>query len=196
VTAPVVLLLAAGASARMGGRDKLLETVDGQPLLRRQAIAALASGTPVTVVLPPGAHDRAAALAGLGCQTVIARRAKQGMGHSLAVGAASLPAGTAALILPADMPDIGTDALNLLIAAHDHDPAAILRGATGSTPGHPVLIPADLVPALTSLDGDTGARQIVAQHPARISLVPLPGAAATTDLDTPAAWAAWRQTRT
>ncbi|MCB1394509.1 MAG: NTP transferase domain-containing protein, partial [Rhodobacteraceae bacterium] len=54
---------AAGASRRMAGRDKLLEPVDGAPLLRRQARAAVAAGTgPVAVTLPPDDRTRRAAL--------------------------------------------------------------------------------------------------------------------------------------
>ncbi|WP_412506377.1 NTP transferase domain-containing protein, partial [Roseovarius sp. SYSU LYC5161] len=57
----VILLPAAGASARMEGPDKLLEPVDGMPLLRRQVLMALATGAPVLVTLPPGAAKRRAA---------------------------------------------------------------------------------------------------------------------------------------
>ena len=47
-----VILLAAGASTRMRGRDKLMEDLGGQPLLRHQARLAQSIG-PVTVALPP-----------------------------------------------------------------------------------------------------------------------------------------------
>ncbi|MEZ5755305.1 MAG: NTP transferase domain-containing protein [Paracoccaceae bacterium] len=50
---PHILLLAAGSPPRMRGGDKLLEDVAGEPLLRRSARAALATGCPVTVTLPP-----------------------------------------------------------------------------------------------------------------------------------------------
>ena len=36
-----ILILAAGQSRRMRGRDKLMEVVEGQPLIRRQAEMAL-----------------------------------------------------------------------------------------------------------------------------------------------------------
>ncbi|NBR54129.1 MAG: nucleotidyltransferase family protein, partial [Rhodobacteraceae bacterium] len=41
-----ILILAAGKSSRMRGRDKHLEEIDGVPLLRRLALAALALGEP------------------------------------------------------------------------------------------------------------------------------------------------------
>ena len=55
-----ILLLAAGSSSRMRGGDKLLEPVAGRPLLTRIAEAALATGLPVHVALPP---DRPASAA-------------------------------------------------------------------------------------------------------------------------------------
>jgi len=42
-----VLILAAGASSRMRGRDKLMEDVHGQPLLRHQILLASPVGIPV-----------------------------------------------------------------------------------------------------------------------------------------------------
>jgi len=45
-----IILLAAGKSSRMGGKDKLMQPVDGQPLLRRSALIAH-SAAPVIVAL-------------------------------------------------------------------------------------------------------------------------------------------------
>ena len=61
-----IIILAAGASSRMRGRDKLLELVEGDPLLRRQAqmVRDVTSG-PVIVALPPMPHPRYAVLKGL-----------------------------------------------------------------------------------------------------------------------------------
>ena len=59
-----VILLAAGASTRMRGRDKLMEDLGGQPLLRHQARLAQSIG-PVTVALPPAPHPRYTAISGL-----------------------------------------------------------------------------------------------------------------------------------
>ena len=53
-----------------------------------------------------------------------------------------------------------------------------------------MIFPAAILPALRHLTGDSGARDILRTHPVRH--VALPGLRATTDLDTPEAWAAWR----
>lgn len=191
---PVILILAAGASSRMGGRDKLLEPVGGEPLVAHAARKALATGAPVVVVLPPDRPLRGAALAGLGVAMVTAPDAAQGMAASLRAGLAALPPDApGVMVLPADMPGLTADDLDALIAAHRAEPGAILRGATqAGRAGHPVLFPADLIPALAAVTGDEGGRAVIAAHPARVRLLPLPGDHALLDLDTPEDWAAFR----
>ncbi|MGI3164685.1 nucleotidyltransferase family protein [Pseudooceanicola sp. 200-1SW] len=192
-----VLLLAAGASRRMRGRDKLLEEIDGAPLLRRQASAALAAGIgPVLVTLPCADHPRAAALDGLAVTPVPVADADEGMGASIRAGVAALPPGMrGVMILPADMPDLGAVELMQMEQAFRGDPLPILRGASGARAGHPVLFPADLFPALETLSGDRGAAPVIAANRARLRLLPLPGQSALTDLDTPEAWTEWRARR-
>lgn len=186
-----LLLLAAGASSRMGGRDKLLEPVGGEPLLRRQARAAVASGAPVIVALPPDRPERLAALHGLELAPVIVPEAAQGMGRSLATGARAAGRPGGLMILPADMPGLGTPEIRAMLDAFDGQ--AILRGCTPEgTPGHPVLFPRDLLPELADLSGDAGAREVLVRHCERVRPVPLPGLSALTDLDTPEDWVAWR----
>ncbi|RID93479.1 nucleotidyltransferase family protein [Gemmobacter lutimaris] len=187
------VILAAGASSRMRGDDKLLEVVEGQPLLRRIATAALTCGGPVRVVLPPDRPDRHGALAGLDLHLIIANDAARGMSASIRAGITGLDGPV--MILPADMPELAAGALTEMQAAHRAAPDAILRGASGDTPGHPVIFPVDLLPDLARLTGDEGARAVIAAHRGRLRLVQLPGRAALTDLDTPEDWARWRQGR-
>lgn len=187
-----ILILAAGASSRMRGGDKLLEEVAGQPLLALQAARALRTGQPVVVTLPPFPHPRGAVLKEMPVARVQVGDAAEGMAASIRAGVAALPPGTGALmILPGDMPEIdGTD-MAAMIAAWE--PGEILRGAAeDGTPGHPVILPADLFEELAGLSGDRGAREVLVRHRARIRLFPLPGRHALTDLDTPEAWEDWR----
>jgi CTP:molybdopterin cytidylyltransferase MocA len=197
--AVAVLIPAAGASARMRGRDKLLEPVEGVPLLRRIAAAALASGLPVTVVLPPDRPDRAAALDGLALRRVVAADAALGLGATLRAGVAALPGVGAIIVLLADLPEITAADLRRLADAHDPgagDAAPILRAtAEDGTPGHPVLFPAWAHAALAGLSGDAGAGALLRRWHDRVVPVALPGRRAVTDLDTPEAWAAWRAAR-
>lgn len=189
-----ILIPAAGASRRMGGQDKLLRAVDGLAQLRRVALFALSTGQRVVVTLPPGATARRAALEGLDLTILEVSDCAEGMAASLRAGA-RVGADAAMMILPADMPDITAEDLLRLLRRHGAAPGAILRGAAGGQAGHPVLLPADLVPALARLTGDRGARDLVAAEGARVVLVPLAGTRAVQDLDTPQDWAAWEAAR-
>lgn len=192
-----VILLAAGAARRMRGRDKLMEQVAGQPLLRRQARLAQSVG-PVIVALPPAPHPRYTALSGLEVTALSVPDADQGMGVSLARAVAALPQETtAAMVLLADMPDLQADDLLRLAAAVDlNSDTLIWRAATqDGAPGHPIVFAAALFDALRRLDGDDGGRAVVRKADDHVQLVPLPGQRARLDLDTPEDWAAWRQNR-
>ncbi len=208
---PAILIPAAGASARMRGRDKLLEPVRGRALLADRVVAAAAAmagsappaevsarpATEIIVTLPPRAMAprRWAALSGSRAQLVDVPEAREGLAASLRAAVAALPATCPGLmILPADMPDISADDIARLLAGFDGK--TILRGAgADGCPGHPVLFPARDFARLAALRGDLGGRNILKEDAARVRLVPLPGRHALTDLDTPEDWAAWRGTR-
>lgn len=188
-----VLVPAAGASSRMGGRDKLLEPVAGQPLLRLVAKRALALTPHVAVTLREPDPARDAALAGLELRRLPVPDAAEGMSASLRAGAAWALCGpcSVVMVLLPDMPDVTEDDLRHLMAAHLQAPDQPLRAASaGGAPGHPVLLPRALWPRMALLSGDQGARALFADHLPR--LFPLEGARALTDLDTPEAWARWR----
>lgn len=187
---PTIVMLAAGRSSRMRGRDKLMEDVDGDPLLRLMARRAVKAGVPVRVVLGPDQPARRAALQGLTVEIIEAEDA-DGMAASIRAGVAGL-SGPVLLAL-ADMPEITANDLYLMVSLAAKAPKAIVRAATkDGRPGHPVLFPADLLPDLARLTGDTGAKSILTREAARLHLLPLADDRALVDLDTPEAWAAWR----
>jgi CTP:molybdopterin cytidylyltransferase MocA len=186
-----IVIPAAGASSRMRGQDKLLETVEGQSLLARQAQRALATGWPVLVTLRPG--DVRAGVVPDGVARREVPRAAEGLAASLRSGAAwakSLDL-TALMVVLADLPDLTTADFETMAAAFAEDPSRIIRATDDSgKPGHPVIFPAKYFEAMQKLRGDEGAKPLLAQDPPY--LCPLPELRATTDLDTPEDWAAWR----
>lgn len=186
-----ILLLAAGMSSRMQGRDKLLEPIDGVPLLSRITQQALQTDCAVYVAVPSLNHPRATLVPG--AKLVPVKRAAEGMGASIAAGVAALdPEIEAVMICPSDMPEIIIEDFECLAAAFEREGGPILRAVDASgAPGHPVLFPRRCFPDLINLEGDTGARNIVSRE--AVKLVELPGTHATTDLDTPEAWADWRR---
>lgn len=191
-----ILLLAAGQSSRMRGRDKLMEPVQGAPLLRVMAQRACAAGLgPVIVALPPAPHPRYDALAGLPVTPVAVPDAAEGLSASLRRALAAVPEGArAAMVLLADLPDLSEDDIRTVAQATDQTPETLIwRGATsGGKPGHPVIFARPLFPELAALSGDSGAQAVIRHHADRVVLVPLPGRHALNDLDTPEDWAAWR----
>ena len=56
---PSIVILAAGRSSRMRGGDKLLEEIEGTPLILRAVRAALRVAPEVVVTLPPASPRRA-----------------------------------------------------------------------------------------------------------------------------------------
>jgi CTP:molybdopterin cytidylyltransferase MocA len=190
-------ILAAGGSTRMRGRDKLIEEVDGETLLARQLRIASETGAPVLVALPPGDGPRQAIAAGAGARILSVADPSRGMSASIATLAAEAGRLDAAalMLLLADMPDLETvDLVSLLSAAEDH-PDSVVRAATAEgRPGHPVVFPRSFFDALQRLQGDAGARQVVAMAQ-DVRLVRLAGDRARVDLDTPEAWEAWRSQR-
>ncbi|MBL4917685.1 nucleotidyltransferase family protein [Szabonella alba] len=192
---PAILILAAGSSSRMRGGDKLMEQIDDRPQIARAVMAAAATGLPVLVALDPARTARIAALAGLNYQSVAVPDAASGMAASLRRGLVAAPPGAVLLHL-ADLPEIDSADLSRMIAEHHATPDLILRATDAAgRPGHPVLIPDWARPALAGITGDSGARNLLRTEAARLRMVPLPGLRATTDLDTPEDWAAWRAAR-
>lgn len=184
-----VLLLAAGRSTRMRGSDKLMEPVEGRPLIRRQVATILDAGLAPWVALPGPDHPRARALAGLPHVALHLPGSAEGLGGTLRDGVAALPACRHFLIMAADLPGLTAADLAAVARAATEAPVVIATSAAGAL-GHPIRCDARLRPAFAALGGDSGARAITRAH--RFHPVPLPADHATRDLDTPEDWADWR----
>lgn len=192
-----ILILAAGTSSRMRGRDKLLEDVDGRPLLARVADQALATGQPVFAVLPGPDHARYDALKDHQVICFDVPDSKEGMGGTMRGGVKRLPPCDAFMIALADLPEIeGVDYKAILDSRKTDPDNLIWRGATeDGKPGHPILFDATLRPEFAKLSGDSGGEPIVKPLRDKTKLVPLEGKRARLDLDTPEDWQAWRNAR-
>lgn len=192
-----ILVLAAGASSRMGGRDKLLEPVAGQPLLRRIAGLACNVSDDVFLALHHNAADRLAVVDGLPLTPLLLPEAAEGMSGTLRAGVAALPDCPAFMVLLSDLPEITADDLRAVIAAREDAPDHLIwRGATtDGKPGHPILFDASLRPSFAGLTGDGGGETIVNPLKDKTYLVRFDTDRARLDLDTPEDWAAWRAGR-
>ena len=191
------LILAAGFGRRMRGIDKLLQPVGTDPLLRRIVQNARAATDLVIVTVPSHDHPRFAVLADLGVRILDVPDATEGMSASLRRGLSVLPHDVQGLLVcPADMPELSEDDFSHVVNEF-WTKSEVIHQATDSAgrPGHPVIFPRWCFDALRQVQGDTGGRDVIKSHPDRRRFVPLPGTRATTDLDTPEAWDAWRKGR-
>ncbi len=183
-----VLVLAAGASTRMGG-GKLLLDLGGESLLRRAARRALEAGTgPVVVVLGERPDRAREALDGLPCAVVAdAALPTRGMNASLAAGIAAVPgAARAVTVVLADMPLVAPAALRALADRHRATGAALVVSRYGDVLAPPVLYDRALLAELAGgAEGDGRGREVVRRHLARAELVDAPPEA-LADVDLPA----------
>lgn len=192
---PLVVIPAAGASSRMRGRDKLLEPVEGKPLLRRQVETAIATGCPVMVCLPSASGPRADALDGLAVTLVPVIDATEGMGATLrtaALFAARHAPDRPMMVLLPDVPGVGPFDIKSVIKRFDTEGGDTPVRATDENgrPGTPLIIPPRLIPLFATLSGDDGGRTALKDE--TVLTVLISGGRATRDLDTPEDWAAWR----
>jgi molybdenum cofactor cytidylyltransferase len=187
----VALVLAAGRGGRFGG-GKLVAPFAGVALVRGRVRAVLGGGVDeVHVVVGPGGEPVAAALEGLPVRVRRHAGAAEGMGSSLAAGIASLGSGTSAVLVAlGDQPTIAAAVVAALVArwrqAAATGRAAIVVPVYRGERGHPVLFDASVLPELRVLDGDVGARGVVARDPSRVALLAL-DLPAPPDVDTPEA---------
>lgn len=175
-TPPAGLILAAGASSRMG-RPKALCLLDGETFVARLVNALLAAGCrEVVVVLGAHAARIRPAIPGR-ARAVYAAEWRRGMRASLRAGLAALPPGPV-LLTHVDRPLVAPATLRALIAAPD-----LTIPTWRGVPGHPVRLPPSLRPRLRQGD-DTPLRDILARARPRHLECADPGV--TLNVNTPA----------
>ena len=188
------VILAAGASRRMGTPKQLL-ALNGQPLVVRAAEAALASPAwPVVVVLGANAEKIRPALARLPVLITENPAWAEGMAASIRAGVTTLQQFSrrldAALIALCDQPAFSAGAIERLLAAQRQTGGNIVAARYSGRQGAPALFLREHFPALTALTGEEGARTLLNGDPAQVTAVELPELA--LDLDTPEDFAAIR----
>ncbi|WP_434681756.1 nucleotidyltransferase family protein [Pseudomonas sp. R1-18] len=177
------LVLAAGRSRRFAGDKRRALLPCSRSLLQASVENAQAAFPQTWVVLRP--DDDAQAL-GLSPDVQIVRCADAdlGMGHSLACGIRALQdsAASAAAVLLADMPWIKPDTLRQL--ASMADPRRIALPVHAGQRGHPVIIGRNFWPELVTLQGDQGARAVIAANQLHCEVLQTEDAGVLRDADT------------
>ncbi len=183
-----IVVLAAGASVRLG-RPKQLLQVKGQPLVRRVVKAALRSKADSVAVVLGAYHDAVGSvLADLPVTLAFNGAWPEGMAGSLQTGLAALPPGTeAALFLTCDQPAVDARILNRVMRAAGEDPLARVACAYGDTVGIPALFGKGWFPRFRDLSGDRGAKALLQGG----GVLEIPWEPGAQDLDTPEDVARW-----
>jgi len=181
---PSLIVLAAGRGSRFaGGVHKLAQPLGTSTVLATTLVHAIASALPVLVVtteaLAPIARQHVAArdivvLPEVGSEPGL------GMGRSIATGVAARADAPGWLNLPADLPLVQPATRIAVAQALEQHPVAYAQFE--GRRGHPVGFAAELFSELVRLDGDEGARRLVARYPSLGVDVDDPGT--QVDLDT------------
>ena len=179
-----VVVLAAGASTRLG-QPKQLVRLDGRPALHRVVTQAVAlAGHAVTVVIGAHARELTRLLTHSPASVVVNRQWEQGLSSSIRHGIASLPPGCdAALLLLGDQVAVSAEDLRRLASAWKGQDSVIAASVYQRQIGVPAVFPRWCFPELMRLRGDQGAKSVLERNAHRLVHVPMPNAA--VDLDTP-----------
>lgn len=179
------MILAAGASTRMG-RNKVLAEIEGESLLRRAARRALGAGLdPVLVVLGHQAGRARRELRGLACRVVSNPEHARGMNTSLSAAVGALPPeASAAVVLLADMPLVDEAMIRAVAERHAATGAALVSARYGHVTAPPTLYARSLFTELTGGEGEGRGREVVRRHRAEAAWVDF-APAMLVDVDVP-----------
>lgn len=183
------VLLAAGASARMGQPKQLLQ-FEGESLVRRAALAALASRCDALfVVVGDAGSEVREELAGLELEIAEARDWREGLSGSIRAGIEAVSASDrgpfdALLLLLADQPRVTTPHIDRIARAFTNLGRSAVASQYAGTIGVPALFGSEHYEALRQLEGDRGAKALLVDLGQQILQIPLPEAA--FDVDTTA----------
>jgi molybdenum cofactor cytidylyltransferase len=184
----VAILLAAGSAKRFGS-DKLRHALPHDVPIAIQAARNLKAvfGEGVLAVIRPDANELAGLFSKEGCKVTVCERAAEGMGASLACGVRAANAAGPAdgyVVALGDMPFIRA---STIAAVRD----ALAGGAAFAAPyfrarrGHPVGIAGRFRAELESLQGDEGAKMLLAAHADKLVKVPVGDPGVIRDIDAP-----------
>lgn len=179
------IVLAAGTGTRFGDTKQLVD-VRGKPMVQHAVDAATAGGADEVVVVL--GHDaervRAALRLPSAGRWVVNHAYLSGMASSLSAGLAHAdPASEGAIVLLGDQPGITAQHVRSLLDAFRARRSPIVRLAFRSGPG-PALIARELWRDLQTLEGDLGARDLIARRPELVENVDI-GGDAPVDVDLP-----------
>jgi molybdenum cofactor cytidylyltransferase len=177
-------LLAAGSATRFGS-DKLQHALPHGVSIAVQSARHLKMEVQrVVAVVRPGSNELSKALTSEGCEIVVCENAAEGMGASLACAARAAGKADGYLVALADMPFLRR---STIAAVRDE----LAAGAPLAAPyfrarrGHPVGLSGKFFQDLLALQGDKGAKHLLAAHEKQMVKIPVGDPGALRDIDRP-----------
>jgi molybdenum cofactor cytidylyltransferase len=183
-----LIVLAAGKSTRMRGRNKLLARIHKKAIIRRVVETALSAYIDeVIVVLGWEANKVRNELRDLPCRFVMNEDYAKGQSGSVKAGLAEIEAGTeAVLILPGDVAMIDTHSINKVIEAYNKRNSPIVVASHAGRHGHPILLSEKLFNEIELIDEATfGLKSVVDRHESEVQTVETGSENVLLDIDTP-----------
>ena len=186
------IVLAAGASKRLGQPKQLLRLTGTQETLLEHTLRAARAAElqPVFVVLGAQAEAIAAATKLQGATVLHNPEWPEGMASSIRCGVRAVqeqaPEAAGVLLLVCDQPALASEHLRAMLAVHRAQPEAIVASHYAETFGVPLLAPRALFADLSALTGDRGARALL-QNP-RLQVTGIDFPRGDWDVDTAGDW--------
>jgi molybdenum cofactor cytidylyltransferase len=170
-----IIILAAGASTRLGKPKQLLPW-EGSTLLQH-AVQVAGHLTPKPIVVL-GAHlEKLEAVLDPSTVEIVHNTAwKEGIASSIRIGlqTAIKQQPQQVIFMVCDQPFVSAHLLEELLLAHQKTGKPIIASAYAGTVGIPALFQSAIFPQLLDLEGDTGAKKIIQQNSGLNWAVPFP----------------------
>lgn len=181
-----IILLAAGASSRLG-KPKQLLLYQGKTLLQHGIQEAAATGAkPIIAVLGANADFLIKETANQSIEVILNKDWSEGMASSIRCGIKHLqamePEVDAAIIMVCDQPYVTTKLLEDLVKKYQETRKPIIASSYENNQGTPALFDKTIFAALLELKGDVGAKRIMKANPDLVALVNFP--LGNIDIDT------------
>ena len=178
----VGILLAAGQSTRFGS-NKLLHPLNNNKSIAQQSAYNLIHACPNSIAVVNNASSTLAeSLSDTGLKIIENTEADQGMGRSIACGVQATADADAWLIVLADMPFIQTQTIKEIIQ-NFKEKKCIIAATYQHQQGHPVLFSKYFFNALTQLNSDIGAKNILKNNMKFIKLIKTDDPGILQDID-------------
>ena len=180
-----IIILAAGASSRLGTPKQLLK-FQGKTLLRRAVDAAIETNFKTVVVLGANFEAIKAEIEDLEIEICFNENWQDGMSSSLKTGLHKLleiaPNLSAVIVSLCDQPFVNSKVFTDLAETYKKTNAPIVACEYGQTVGVPALFSSSVFDELLNLSSENGAKTIIKKHLSQTKKISVPQA--EIDIDT------------